>query len=406
MSAVDKSAASAILREMIADDPHTVASYKGNPCAALAKKVRFTGDKYKWEVEHGDGDNTSFDDADALMKLNTLEQAQFQVSTVESFNAKDVSHRALREVRDEGAFVDVLKDILESMNRAGGKTLETGLFQDRGNAKGQVDSSGGGALFITLKNPTDIAKFYQNLRVRASTADGNSGSLLPGTVQVVGVDVDTGRVYTAGANWNVQITGLVADCFLFQAASFGRGRDGLRGWIPDSAPGSTPFNNVDRSVNITALGGHRRSVAAGTDVASVLRTACTQIKNGGGMADTVLLSEFLLAEFAEQQDQKVQFQELKGDKVTVGVPTMVFVAGSMKLNLVGTWGCSDERLYVGARDDLEIVHSTTGVVEIVDEDGATLSRNASKFTYDLRSIQIYNYIVRNPTNWQVTKFAA
>jgi hypothetical protein len=405
MPAVDKSSASAILREMIADNPHSVAAYKGNPCAALAKKVKYRGDGYKFEVEFGDGDNTSFDDADALMKLNTLEQAKFSVDTVESFNAKDVSHRALREVTDEGAFVDVLKDILASMDRAGGKTLETGLFQDRGNSKGQVDASGGAALFITLKNPADVSKFYPNLRVRASTNDGNSGALLPGTVIIVGIDEDTGRLYTAGANWSTQITGLVADCHLFQAASWARGRDGLKGWIQDTAPTSTLFNNVDRTQHITRLAGHRKSVASGSDIASALRAACTMIQNGGGDANTVFASFGILSEFAEQQEQKVQFAELKGDKVTVGVPSIVFVAGNMKLNLVGTWGCSDERLYVLDRDDLEIVHSTEGVCEIVDEDGSTLRANASRFTYDLRSIQIYNYVYRNPTNAAVVKFS-
>lgn len=403
MAQISKSDANAILKEMIAADPHAVAAYEDNPAMALAKKVKYTGNKYHWEIEYGEGANRSRTASDALAKANKLDKVRFEVESHEVFDAKDVSLKALREVASPNAFIDLLENILENLNRSLGNGLGEDLFLDAGAAIGQVGSVSGTSLF--LKNPSHVTRFYKGQTLRSSEADGNSGSLQTGSATITGINRDTGELIT-GSNWTTQISALDADDFLFPLGNFGAGRQGLPAWVPITAPGATPFNNVDRTVDIVRLAGSRQSVSAGTDIASAIRAIVSRVKREGGKPDTVLCGTDFIAEFEDQLDSKVQYEELRGNDVMVGVPSIKFTSAGLKLNFVDDRSCADDVLWVGKRSTLEVIHSSQGLVEIVDDDGAVLSRNASDFGFDIRGLTIANYAVRQPHHWGVLSFTS
>lgn len=404
MAQISKSDANAILKEMIATDPHAVAAYEENPAMALAKKVKYTGNKYHFEIEYGEGANRSRTASQALSKVNKLDKVRFQVESFEVFDAKDVSIKALREVTSPNAFIDLLENILENLNRSLGNGIGEDLFLHTGATIGKVGTLS--SLQLTLANPSTVTRFYKGQQIRASATDGTSGALRTGTVTITGIDRDAGILYTTGSNWATQITGLIVGDFLFAAGDFGLGRQGLPAWIPVTAPVvAENFNNVDRSVDATRLAGCRQSVTAGTDIASAFRAITSRIKREGGKPDTVICGTDFIAEFEDQIDSKVEYQELRGEDVTVGVPTIVFKTAGLRLNMVDDRSCPDDTCWIGKRSTLEIIHSSNGLIEIVDDDGAVLSRNSSDFGFDIRALTIANYAVRKPHNWGVLQFA-
>lgn len=407
MATVDTTAADAILKEMIADHPHAVAAYTENPGLALAKKVKFTGKIYEWEIEYGEGANRSRTASTALGKANTFNKVNPGIRPVSAYDAKDVSHEALNEVTTPGAFVDLLENVLDALRRSLGNGAGEDLFLHHGASLGQVGSVAT-ATTIILKNPSHAPRFYVGQELSSSEADGTSGALQAGTATVTAIDRDTGTLTTDGGGWAAQIATIDADDFLFTTGDFGLGRLGLASWLPDAAPGgsdSFTTNAINRSLDVSRLAGSRSAVTAGTDIASALRTICGRIAREGGKVDTCLLGVDLLAQFEEQVDQKVQYAELKGDKVDVGVPAIKFTASGMNLNMVADRSCGDDHMYVIKRAHLEVVHSGPGLVEVVDSDGKVLSRNATAYSYDVRGLTRANFAYRVPRDGGVVAFS-
>lgn len=405
MAVVDLTAADAILKEMIADHPHAVAAYEENPALALAKKVHYTGKVYEWEIEYGEGANRSRTAATALAKANTLQKVNPGIRPVSAYDAKDVNHEAMLEATTPGAFVDLLENVLDTLRRSLGNGLGEDVFLHSGAALGQVGSLS--TVALTLKNPSHVTRFYVGQAVRSSEADGTSGALQAGTVTITRIDRDAGILYAAGT-WTDTIATLDADDYLFSDGDFGSGRLGLAAWLPDTAPtsgDSFTTNAINRSVDVTRLAGSRSAATNGADIASALRTICGRIKREGGKVDTCLLSTDMLAVFEEQVDQKVQYEELKGEKVEVGVPSIVFKAAGMKLNLVDDRSCGDDHLYLILKKHFELIHSGTGMVEVVDTDGKVLSRNATSFSYDVRGLTRANFAYRVPRDGGVVVFS-
>lgn len=405
MATVDTTAADAILKEMIADHPHAVACYTENPGLTLCKKVKYTGKVYEWEIEYGEGANRSRTASTALAKANTFNKVNPGIRPVSAYDAKDVSHEALNEVTTPGAFVDLLENVLDTLRRSLGNGLGEDLYLNHGAALGQVGSVS--TVTLVLKNPSHATRFYAGQTLASSETDGTSGSLQAGTHTILSIDRDTGTL-TAATNWTTGIASLDADDFLFSSGDFGLGRLGLASWLPDTAPGgsdSFTTNAINRSLDVVRLAGSRSAVTAGTDIASALRTICGRIAREGGTVDTCLLGVDLLAQFEEQVDQKVQYAELKGDKVDVGVPSIKFTASGQNLNLVSDRSCGDDHMYLIKKAHLEVVHSGPGLVEVVDTDGKVLSRVATAYAYDVRGLTRANFAYRVPRDGGVVAFS-
>src|SRR5687767_13906019 len=179
MAVVDTTAADAILKEMIADNPHTVAAYEENPGLALCKKVKYTGKIYEWEIEYGEGANRSRTASTALAKVNTLDKVNPGIRPVSAYDAKDVQHEALNEVTTPGAFVDLLENVLDTLRRSLGNGAGEDLYLNHGAALGQVGSIT--TTVLTLKNPSHATRFYKGQELRSSETDGTTGSLQTGS---------------------------------------------------------------------------------------------------------------------------------------------------------------------------------------------------------------------------------
>ena len=410
MAVVNKSAAGSVLQEMIADDPHSVAAYDGNPTVALAKKIKVGGGHptnvngmYVFEIQHETGDNTSYTPEIALLKRNVFQKVRFTCGTVESFNALNLSFKALREVTDEHAFVDLLTNVKKDLDSDAGEEAERGMFKHEGNALGQVGSFSGSTL--TLKNPADISKFKIGSRIRTSASNGLTGSLRPGVGHVIGRDENAGTLKFAN-DVTAELPNIANNDYIFMDGSFGNGRQGLPSWIPDDPPSSSDnFNGVNRSVNVQRLAGHRIT-ASGGDIATALRAACAAIRRSGAKGtDVAVMSVDMRAAFCEQQEQKVHYETLSASDVEVGIDVISFNALGMKLKLVDSWACPDDRIYLFQKSELEIIHSTRGLVELVDDDGAVLSRNNENYDFDIRTYSVYNYVLRKLHNACVIKFS-
>lgn len=402
MAAIDRTAADGILKEYYAEDGFHNAGYEENPGLGIAKKVKITGRHYDFAVQYGYGANRSRTAATALLKTNTVNDVQFQVTTCPSFDAKDVDKRALAEVTDEGAFVDLLTNTMDNLSKSLHNGLGEDLFMGLGAALAVVGAVS--TTLLTLKNPTNITRFYVGQTLRVASTDGTSGALETGSVTVTAIDSDVGTL-TAAANWVTGIPTLVVGMFIFNDGDFGLGRAGLASWCPDVTTGlATAFYNVTRTADVNKLAGHRQSVATGADITSSLRTLVARMGRSEAAVDTAFLSFDLLADVETQLEQKVVYTDFKAQGVDMQFDAIKLTVGGRKLKLVPDRSCGDDRIYVGQAKYLECIHSEDKPVVIDDADGEILSRNPGAYSYDIRGNSFSNYVVKMPREFGVLLF--
>lgn len=402
MAAISRTDADGILKEYYAADGFHNAGYEENPGLGIAKKVKITGRHYDFAVQYGYGSNRSRTASTALLKTNTMNEAQFQVTTCKSFDAKDVDKQALAEVTDEGAFVDLLTNTMDNLSKALHNGVGEDLFLNLGAALAKIGAVS--TTLLTLANPTHITRFYVGQTLRVATTDGTSGALEVGSVTVTALDADAGTL-TAAANWATGIPTIAVGQFIFADGDFGLGRAGLASWTPDTTTGlGTAFYNVTRTADVNKLAGHRQTVSTGADIVSSLRTLVARMGRSEASPDTALLSFDLLADLETQQEQKVTYTDFKAQGIDMAFDAIKITVAGRRLKCVPDRSCGDDRIYVGNAKYLEIIHSEEKPVVIDDADGEILSRNAGSFSYDMRGNSFSNYVVKVPREFGVLLF--
>lgn len=401
MAAIAKSDATAIAKEYYASGGLINAAYEENPGMALATKKRISGKHYDFPIQYGYASNRSRTASTALAKANKTQFVEFNVTTVASYDAKDIEKQAMAEITDSGAFVDLLTNTIDNLGKALGNGVGEDLFLGLGAALGQVGSVS--TTTLTLKNPSHIARFYVGQTLRVASTDGTSGSLESGSVTVTAVNRDLGTL-TAAANWSSGIGTIATDQYIFNDGDFGLGRAGLPAWVPDSTSGlGTAFYGATRSVDSTRLAGCRQSVSTGTDISSALRTLLSRMGREEAKPDVALCSYDMLADLETQLEQK-NWVDIKSKSVDIGFEAIRVMTGGRRIDFVADRSCGDDRIYVGNRESLELIYSSSDVFEIDDEDGEVLSRNATSYSYDIRGCSFSNYVVRRPKDWGVLLF--
>lgn len=152
------------------------------------------------------------------------------------------------------------------------RSAQIGLYSEDGSrSMGTVASYTPASSDLVLSNPYEARRFQVSDRVVINDGVSSTSSLRSGgaAVTVTGVDPSTSTL-TAAAAWDGTIAGITAGDHVFHkgdAADGGSasGLFGLPAWIPLTAPTSTPFFTVDRSVAPESLGGQR---VAGTGLGS------------------------------------------------------------------------------------------------------------------------------------------
>lgn len=403
MVAISRSDADGILKEYYAADGFHNAGYEENPFLGIAKKVKITGRHYDFAVKYGYGANRSRTAATTLTKTNTRSDAQFQVTTCASFDAHDVDKRALAEVTDEGAFVDLLTDTMDSLSKSLHNGLGEDLFIGLGAALAKVGSVT--TTTLTLANPTHVTRFYVGQTLRVASTDGTSGALETGSVTITGVDSDLGKL-TAAANWATGIPTIAAGQFIFTDGDFGLGRAGLQSWCPDDTTGlATAFYNVTRTADVNKLAGHRQTVSTGADIVSSLRTLVARMGRSEAAPDTVGMSFDMLSDIETQLESRVMYTDFKAQGVDMAFDAIKLTIAGRKLRAVPDRSCGDDRAYVVNAKYLEIIHSEEKPVVIDDADGDVLCRNAGSYSYDIRANSFSNFVVKVPREVGVLIFS-
>lgn len=193
--------------------------------------------------------------ATAMANRTASDSVQFDIPGVETFMPVSFKRRDVERTKKDKHAIKRLVDheMMGGMARMR-NYLSKEAFGNAGGALGQVGSIS--SLELTLKDIIDATKIEKGDELISAETDGTSGSAQSGTATVTKIDRSTG-VLTTDSNWTTQISTLDADDYLFLESMFGKGRSGLKGWLPQTVT-ATLFNGVNRTlVDVQRAGGSR-----------------------------------------------------------------------------------------------------------------------------------------------------
>lgn len=242
----------------------------------LPKNEEFGGKVKPIPVYFGNpqGRSSTFARAKARAASENSKSVDFQLKRTRDYGFVHIDNETMEaSANEKGAFLKAkqteIDGIISSLSQSVARQLVRGGWGDAG----RVGSFTGAT--ITLLDKNDVVHFEvgQELVVAAAADTGNIRTLGSSSngLFVTGVNRSTG-VLTFGFDVDNATNGIptiAANDYLFvrgdrdEAASPERLQMvGLDAWVPTTAPTSTPFLGVDRTKDVTRLGGLRFDVSA------------------------------------------------------------------------------------------------------------------------------------------------
>lgn len=272
--------------------------YEDNPLLAMVdKEGGFGGSDSAIAVRYADsmGRSASFADAQTGATAGNAKGVQFQVTRVKDYQIYELESEAMLAADEAGkaAFVKVLDTEVSSALNNFGRSRAISMYGDGIGALGQITVAG---LVFTIQNPNSITNFEVGQKIVASTGATQTAILRNSGAgsTILAVDRDAGTI-TVDANADVMATNdwvfIKGDrqVAAITLQSQWLRLSGLEAWNPVTAPTSTTFFNVDRSLDPSRLGGIRQDISTFNPEEGLV-TAMHRLAREGGRPSHIFMN--------------------------------------------------------------------------------------------------------------------
>ena len=339
--------------------------YKKNPFLALVPKDEspggFAGKYIPVPLVYGTPQGRSATFATAQTNQTAPALASFFVYRVSNYQLVTITNELLEATKsDAGAFVDEAKLNMDTGFRNISNDLAHDLFGDGSGSRGQLSGISTGV--ITLVNPGDIVNFEVGMALVSYSVSGTTATQSTGAAigYVIAVNRSAGQLTvsaTAGgaagtpSNWSGSFPYLaVSGDVNFASGGLATGSaykvSGLGAWIPTTAPGgSDSFWGVNRSADVTRLGGVRYDGSAQT-IEEALIDAAALVAREGGEPDMCFMSFASYSALEKSLGSKVQYVDVKHEEADIAFAGIRVHAPYGPITVVPDRSCPPETAYL------------------------------------------------------------
>jgi len=313
MAYLDLTAMNAALKELYDGQVIENLVYADNPFMAMVKKKTDFGGKYKpVPIITGASQGRSATFANAQANQSAVIVDSFLLTRVSDYSIATIDNQTMLASRtDKMSFLEGAKLLIDGAIRAITLSTASALFRSGTGSIGQIGALPGAGV-ITLSNPNDVVQFEVNMTLQANATDGGVPRAALGYVIAVNRSAGTVTVSAAsqgGAAGNPALW--AANDYLLVQGDVNAKISGLAAWIPQVAPSATPFFGVDRSVDVTRLGGVRYDGSA-QSIEEAMIDASSLLAREGGKATHCFVSFASYSALEKALGAKVQYVDLKG----------------------------------------------------------------------------------------------
>lgn len=279
-STFDISQANPVLKARYSDKGVAKLGYPDMPVlATIPKNKDLGGLSYAWAIRTAPTQtvstkfaNSQASDANAG---SVTTYKQFVASNPAHYNhygTANITGDAIDTAKgDEDRLIDIMTGEIDNTLYTMQRELERFIIGNGGSALGQI-GSGVGTTTITLTDITTITRFEVGMSIQVGTDDGSVnpfGGLRVGNGFIKSIDRDLGTLQVsamiggAAVAWSTEFTAAANNDYIFRYGDYPTvngvltSAPGFAGFLPATAPTSTLFFGVDRTVDATRLAGVR-----------------------------------------------------------------------------------------------------------------------------------------------------
>jgi hypothetical protein len=300
--------------------------YTDNPLLALMpKKEDFGGRHWVQPLVYGtpQGRSATFSKAQSRGKSTSSLITDFVITRAKDYSIATIDNETLEASKgNANAFMDAAITEIDGAILALKRSLAIAMYRGTDGSIGNIfaaPAASVGQFEILLTSPSDVTNFEngQNLVIH-SAAVGGSQRTSNGTINtfaIKGINRSSGKLTLVGTVDGAN--SITAGDFIFVDGDRGEKMSGLLSWLPRTDPTSNLFFNVDRSLDVTRLGGVRYD---GSDqpIEEALTDAANLIGREGGSPDYCFLKYEKYAELVKALGSKVQYVDVKMENTKIG----------------------------------------------------------------------------------------
>lgn len=354
--------------------------YKDNPALALiTKHENFYGANMVLAVRYADSQGRSATFSTAQTNKGNHAGVAFTLTRAPDYGLGSVNTETiLASKSDAGALVKALDTEMGSVTNSLKRSMGIGMYRSGTGSIGQISAgSTVGNPAITLSNINDVTNFEVGMVVTLHATDG--AAQRTGTNTITAVDRDAGTLTTTTA-WTTGVSAAAASDYICQQGDLNLKVKGFAAWLPTTAPTSTAFFGVDRSVDTTRLGGKRVDISA-LNPEEGLVTAAMALGREGASPDYTFMNFVDFKNVEISLGSKVQYVDMavgeigfRGIKINgpkgfiTLLPDQNCPAGIAYMLQMDTWG----------------LYSLGPAPQLLDVDGNKMLREASSDGVEFR----------------------
>ena len=293
--------------------------YKDNPLFAMMPKyTKFGGENMPIPLLYANPQRRSATFATGQANTSTSALKQFLLTRVKDYSFASITGESIKATeRDSDAFLRYATMEIDGALHSLTRSLAVAMYRDGSGSIGQSeDNPNGSYADLTLINADDVTNFEVGMEI-AFYAD-SSGK--PGAdrgqnriIQSIDRNAATKQItFTANIHVDVAYTD-----HLVIAGDKDAKVTGLDGWVPSAAPGATAFFGVDRTADVTRLGGNRFDGSA-LPIEEALIGGASQVAREGGRPDHCFVDFATFANLEKALGSKVVYSESKARDVDIG----------------------------------------------------------------------------------------
>jgi len=284
--------------------------------------------------------------------------------------------------------------ILETLSR----NLHIMAYRDGHATRGTGDGAWVVAGTVcTLADPEEASNFEVGM-VITTTAAGYAGAVRPGSITLTAINRIAGTL-TAAINWNAAggIPAIVnTDHLQVQGDYIAIGDtlapSGLAAWVPPAAPGAALFYGVNRTADITRLGGLRYNGAALTPEEALINGQSLQAQHGG-KGTHAFMHHTKYRDLENSLGARVQYEMVqsgtKGSQGDIGFQSIKIQGNKGPINVIADEACPTDYCWILQMDTWQLC-SLGGAPKILMHDGNRILRVNNLDEVEVRAGMYHN----------------
>lgn len=314
---LNTTAANAALKELYSDQVMQNLVYADNPFLAMVPKKTDFGGKYKpIPIITGTSQGASALFANALANQTAASLQSFLLTRVSDYSIAQIQNELLLASKtDKMAFIEGAKVLVDGAIRAATNSVASSIFRSGTGTLSNISAISSGVITLGSAAATpvaaDVVQFELNQTLKVSATDGGANRAASGFIIAVDRTAGTITVSTTLGGTAATPTAWTNGDFIMRDGDLNAKASGLAAWLPATAPTTTPFFGVDRSVDVTRLGGVRYDGSAQTIEEAIIDAAALVAREGG--RPTKFITNFAsFAALEKSLGSKVMYVDLKG----------------------------------------------------------------------------------------------